>query len=210
MWPPTQVQTGETWPGHEASLLRSFRIRSSSPAQASADAAAIVGSPLLTSSLGTSKSDVSTALLNQLRTVDPAAATAIAAKTTNANPLSALPTGLVTTANRAHTFLRSAEIVLLVIAVLAVLVALLIGPRRDRVLIRVGYWALGASVVQLIVWLGLPKLLGHFTDAAAQIGAAALRAGGAGLVGVFVALGVLGAVCLIIGYVVRATHLAAQ
>lgn len=174
--------------------------------QASVDAAAIVASPQLASSLGSSKSDVSSALLDQLKAIDPASAAAISATATNANPLSALPTGVASTANRAHTALRTAEIVLVVIAVLAIALALLIGPRRDRTLVRVGYWALGASVVQLIIWFGLPRVLGHFTNAWAQVGAAALRAGGAGLVGVFIALAVIGAVSLTVGYVARAAR----
>lgn len=175
-------------------------------AQASADAAAIVASPQLTSSLGSSKSDVSSALLDQLKTIDPASAAAISATATNANPLSALPTGVVSTADRAHSALRTAEIALVIIAVLAIAFALLIGPRRDRTLVRVGYWALGASVIQLVIWFGLPRALGHFTNAWAQVGAAALRAGGAGLVGVFITLAGIGVVCLTVGYVARAAR----
>jgi hypothetical protein len=175
-------------------------------AQASADAAAIVASPQLTSSLGSSKSDVSSALLAQLKAIDPASAAAISATATNANPLSALPTGVASTANRAHSALRTAEIALVIIAVLAIVIALLLGPRRDRTLVRVGYWALGASVIQLVIWWGLPRALGHFTNAWAQVGAAALRAGGAGLVGVFITLAAIGAVCLTVGYVARAAH----
>jgi hypothetical protein len=67
----------------------------------------------------------------------------------------------------------------------------------------VGYWALGASLVQLLIWLVLPRALGHFSNSWAQIGAAALRAGGAGLVTVFITLAVAGAAALAIGYTAR-------
>jgi hypothetical protein len=179
-----------------------------SPTQASADATKIVASPALATSLGTSKGDVSAALLAQLKQIDPAAAAAIGSKqsTGSSGPLSALPSGVLSAENHAHSLLRTAELYLLVIAVIAVGAALLIGPRRDRVLVRVGYWALGASVVQLLIWLALPRALGHFSNSWAQIGAAALRAGGAGLVTVFVTLAVAGAAALAIGYTARTAH----
>lgn len=188
-------------------------LRSADPsittAQADADARAIVASPALASSLGSSKGNVSSALLTQLRSVDPAAATAISnrigAGTTGASPLSALPDGALTAADHAHSVLRSAELYLALIAVAAVALALLIGPRRDRVLVRVGWWAVGASVVQLLIWLALPKILGHFDNAWAQVGAAALRAGGTGLLTVFVALAVGGALAIVVGKVGRWT-----
>jgi hypothetical protein len=178
------------------------------PAQASADAKVIVTSPALPTSLGSSKGDVSTALLAQLKQVDPAAAAAIASKqsTGSAGPLSALPSGVLSAENHAHSALRTAELYLLVIAIVAVAAALLIGPRRDRVLVRVGYWALGASLVQLVIWLALPRALGHFSNSWAQVGAAALRAGGAGLVTVFIVLAVGGAAALAIGYTARTAH----
>jgi hypothetical protein len=178
------------------------------PAQASADAKVIVASPSLPSSLGSSKGDVSTALLAQLKQVDPAAAAAIASKqsTGSAGPLSALPGGVLSAENHAHSLLHTGALYLLVIAIIAVGAALLIGPRRDRVLVRVGYWALGASLVQLLIWLALPRALGHFSNSWAQVGAAALRAGGTGLVTVFITLAVGGAAAIAIGYTARTAH----
>jgi hypothetical protein len=100
--------------------------------------------------------------------------------------------------------LRTAEIALLVVAVLLVGAALLLGPSRDRILIRVGFWAIGASIFQLLIWYVLPRLLGHFTNDWAQVAAAALRAGGTGLLTVFGALAGLGVAALVVGYGGRA------
>jgi hypothetical protein len=145
-----------------------------------------------------------------LKQVDPKAAAAISSHLpTGANPtspLSALPTGITTAAGRAHSFLNAAELLLLLIALVAVGAALLIDPHRDRVLVRVGYWALGASLLQLLIWLALPKALGHFSNSWAQIGAAALRAGGTGLLGVFVTLAVVGVVAVGLGWTARMAH----
>jgi hypothetical protein len=182
-------------------------LRSSDPAlspkQASVDAAAIVASPALASSLGSSKVDVSSALLAELKQVDPAAATAVSAHlpagATGPRTLSALPSGALSAASRAHSALHTAEDYLLIVAVLAVGAALLIGPRRARILVRVGCWALAASVVQLAIWLGLPRALAHFSNPWAQVAAAALRAGGTGLLRVFVTLAVSGVVLIVIG-----------
>jgi hypothetical protein len=189
-----------------ASALRSYDPSLTSQ-QASTDAAAIVASPGLASSLGHSTGDVSGALLAALKQSDPAAAAAISAHLPVAgaspNTLSALPTSVVNAADRAHSALRTAQLYLLILAVAAIAAALLIGPRRGRLLVRVGCWALGASVIQLVIWLALPKALGHFTNSWAQVGAAALRADGAGLVGVFVTLALFGAVCVVVGIATR-------
>ena len=183
-------------------------IRTSAPgtsaAQANKDAAAIVASPALASGLGSSKSQVSDALLAQLAQVDPAAATAVSKlPASTGSPLSALPNGLVSDGRKAHSALRTSEIALSLAAVALVGIALLLGPARDRILIRVGRWAIAASVIQLLIWFGLPRLLGHFTDSWAQVGAATLRAGGTGLLTVFWLLAGLGAVALIIGHAGR-------
>ena len=42
--------------------------------------------------------------------------------------------------------------------------AFLLGPRRDRVLVRVGRWCLVASWVQVMLWLVLPELLPVFAS----------------------------------------------
>ncbi len=60
-----------------------------------------------------------------------------------------------------------------------------------------GYWAIAASAVQLLIWYGLPKLFGHFTNDYAQIAAAALRAGGTGLLTVFGLLAGVGVTALV-------------
>lgn len=185
----------------------STAIRSSVPtiskAQADRDAAAIIASPALPATLGTSKANVSDALLTQLRHVDPAAAAAVSKLPTAGNPLTAIPGGLTSAASKAHSALRIATIALLVLAVALVGLALLVGPSRDRILIRVGYWAIAASAVQLLIWFALPKLLGHFTNGWAQVAVAALRAGGSGLIAVFGLLAALGVVALGLGYTRR-------
>jgi hypothetical protein len=179
------------------------------PAQASTDAKAIVASPSLASSLGSSKANVSSALLAELKQVDPAAASAVSAHSaTNlavASPLSALPTQALTAASHIHSVLRSIALLLLIVGVVAVGAALLIGPRRDRVLLRVGCWALAASAVQLAIWLGLPALFGHFSNPWSQVAGAALRAGGTGLLTVFVILAVSGAIAAALGLAGRIT-----
>ena len=185
-----------------------------SPAQASADATAVVNSPALAASLGSTHGDVSNALLATLTKIDPAAAKTVAAHlpapSGSSGGLSALPSGAVSVVDRAHSALSTAERYLVIAAILAIAAALIIGPRRGRTLTQVGWWALGASVVQLIIWLGLPKLLGHFDNSWAQIAAAALKAGGTGLLAVFVTLAVIGAACLAAGLVLRFAGAAAS
>jgi hypothetical protein len=155
--------------------------------------------------LGSSKANVSDALLAQLKQVDPAAATAVSKlPTSTVSPLTALPGGLTSAASKAHSALTTAEIALLIVAVALVAIALLIGPSRSRIMVRVGYWAIAASAVQLLIWYGLPKLLGHFTNDWAQIAAAGLRAGGSGLLTVFGLLAGLGVIAIVIGYAGRA------
>jgi hypothetical protein len=183
-------------------------------AQAATDAKAIVASPTLAASVGNSKANVSSALLAELKQVDPAAASAVSAHAStgpvSASPLSALPTQALSAASHVHSLLRSAALLLLIVGATAVGAALLIGPRRDRVLLRVGLWALAASAVQLAIWLGLPALFGHFTNPWSQVAAAALRAGGTGLLTVFVTLAVSGAIAVALGLTGRITgHLAA-
>jgi hypothetical protein len=176
-----------------------------SPAQADKDAAAIVASPALASTLGSSKASVSDALLAQLQQVDPGAAAAVAKSPVGGgNPLTALPSGLTSAASKAHSTLRTVEIALMVGAIGLVGLALLIGPSRNRILIRVGYWAIAASAVQLLIWFGLPRLLESFSNDWAQVAAAALRAGGSGLLTVFGVLAGVGVVALLVGYTGRA------
>ncbi len=119
------------------------------------------------------------------------------------SPLSALPTGVLSAAGKAHDALSSAWRLLFIIAAAAIALALLISPNRGRTLMRVGWWAIAASVVQLLIWLGLPRLLGHFSNAWSQVAAAALRADEGGLVTVFVVLAVSGAVAIVVGLMVR-------
>jgi hypothetical protein len=179
------------------------------PVQAATDAKAIVASPSLAASLGSSKANVSSALLTELKQVDPAAAAAVSAHASTspatASPLSALPTQALSAASHVHSVLRSIALLLLIVGVAAVGMALLIGPRRDRVLLRVGLWALAASAVQLAIWLGLPALFGHFTNPWSQVAAAALRAGSTGLLTVFVTLAVAGAIAVALGLAGRVT-----
>lgn len=179
------------------------------PAQAATDAKAIVASPSLAASVGSSKANVSSALLTELKQVDPAAASAVSAHVAtgaaSASPLSALPTQALSAANHVHSVLRSAALALLIVGIAAIGIALLVGPRRDRILVRVGLWALAASAVQLAIWLGLPALFGHFTNPWSQVAAAALRAGGAGLLTVFVTLAVSGAIAVALGLAGRIT-----
>jgi hypothetical protein len=148
-----------------------------------------------------------------LKKVNPAAAAQISAHhpagttaTTTAPgtpTLSALPSGVLTATSKAHSALRTAQRYLLIIAIIGIGASLLISPRRGAILVRVGWWALGASLIQLVVWLGLPKLLGHFHNPWTQVAAAALRADGDGLLTVFVVLAAGGAAFVLLGLASR-------
>ena len=79
--------------------------------------------------------------------------------------------------------------------------AFLLGPRRDRVLVRVGRWCLVASWVQVMLWLVLPELLlPHLPAAGDLVGVAAgLRASGTDLLPAFASLVGAGTTCLVAG-----------
>ncbi|HEV7203100.1 MAG TPA: hypothetical protein VGN18_00750 [Jatrophihabitans sp.] len=145
-----------------------------------------------------------TAVLTSVGRYDPAAAAAIARylpRTSSGAPAAELvPTSVGTRLFRFRHRLATAVLDGLLIAITSAAVALLVAARRDRVLRRLGWWCIGASLVQVGIWVGLPRLLDHLHGPWPALAAVAIRAAGSTIAGVMVTLLLSGAALLGVGY----------
>lgn len=108
------------------------------------------------------------------------------------------------TARSWHRFLTKAVPVGALVALVLAGAALLLGPRRDAVLRRIGIWGVVWAVIGLALWFALPRfVLPHLTGTWPVVLSAALTASRSDLVSVFGGLAAAGAVLLLLGYGAR-------
>ena len=166
------------------------------------------------------------AILTRLRTLDPAAAAALSrqlsqhpiAPAAGHSPLHRVLTGSPAAPVRAQpsllgnaavptslSGLRTLTSRLLTAGLTAALLlaagAFLLGPQRDRMLVRAGRWCVIASLFELLVWLVLPRLvLPALHGRWPVVAAAGLRVAGAPLATLFGTLFTAGVIALAGGY----------
>jgi hypothetical protein len=180
-------------------------------AQATALAQRVVSDPHLPQALavaehGNPEATVA-AVLASVKRYDPAAAAAITKylphTATGTPAVTLVPASVSTNLFRIRSTLATAVSAGLLIAIAVAAAAALIAPRRDRVLRRLGWWCIGASVFQVAFWVGLPKLLDRLHGQWPVLVAIAIRAAGATVAGPLVVLLLSGAGLLAAGYLGR-------
>jgi hypothetical protein len=110
--------------------------------------------------------------------------------------VSLVPNSASTRLFRARAKIVTAMWAGLAVALAAAIGALLVGPARVRVARRIGWWCIGASVFQVVFWVGVPALLERLDGQWPILAAIAIRASGSAVVGVLVTL-LLGGVLLV-------------
>jgi hypothetical protein len=145
------------------------------------------------------------AVLTSVGRYDPAAAAAIRQHLPHgAGPSAQLvPKSVSTPFNKIRGKLAAGIRDGLLAAIALALAALLIGPSRDRVARRLGWWCVLASIFQVAFWAGLPRLLDRLHGQWPVLVAIALRAAGSTVVGTFELLLLAGVGLLGFGYLGR-------
>lgn len=176
--------------------------------QAGALARRVVSDPRLPQALAAAEHSnpeaALTVVLASVKRYDPSAAAAIAKyvphSASGAPAVELVPTSVGTDLYRFRRHLVTAVLDGLAIAIAAAAVALLVAARRDRVLRRLGWWCIGASLVQVMFWVGLPQLLDRLHGQWPVLVAIAIRAAGSTVAGVMTTLLLSGAALLAAGY----------
>lgn len=188
-------------------------------AQADRLARRVVDDPRLESALtgaADGRSDgVLTAVLDSVRRVNPAAAAQLEKRLPAGDGRAAASDRLVPSAlggefSRVRDRLAAGIRTGLLVALATAVAALLLSPDRLRTARRLGRWCLVASAVQVFIWVGLPRILDRVDGDWPVVAAAALRAAGSTLAGVFTALFAAGAGLVAAGYAGRFLRLPAR
>lgn len=177
-------------------------------AQATALAQRVVADPRLPQALAAAEHGnpqaALAAVLASVRRYDPAAAATIARYlprgASGAPAAELVPSTAGTSLFRIRRHLATGVLDGLLIAIVTAGAALLAAPRRDRVLRRLGWWCIGASLFQAAFWVGLPHLLDRLHGPWPVLAAVAIRAAGSTLGGVMVTLLLSGGALLAAGY----------